>query len=282
MKSKVLYIILLGLLHLLVCIFAGAIGWHKQTVIVPVISIIVMVIANRKLILSPLASFAVVSPYFLLFTILLSKTDVAAETYPIFIFGILVSLLTFLFLEYKVSPRTSIVVLSSIVMFDGLFAWPNTVAYLHTEVSPGRYRFDSSQIVDMNGNNISLEELKGKVVLFDIWSSSCSYCIKQFPEVQKLYDKYKDDTLVRIITLNMPLKRDSSFNPSRFLEKYSFDKMFFRTEDDWKKLPIDGVPLTLIMNKKMICQYAGPLNTDWNIFINNANGFIKGLKDEKE
>lgn len=45
---------------------------------------------------------------------------------------------------------------------------------------------------DLNGNPISLSDLKGKVVLLDFWASWCGPCRKENPNVVNLYKKYKD------------------------------------------------------------------------------------------
>ena len=45
---------------------------------------------------------------------------------------------------------------------------------------------------DPEGNNVSLQSLRGKWVVLDFWGSWCSWCIKGFPKMQEYYDKYRD------------------------------------------------------------------------------------------
>ncbi len=45
---------------------------------------------------------------------------------------------------------------------------------------------------DVNGKEVVLSSLKGKVVLLDFWASWCVPCRKSFPHVKALYDKYHD------------------------------------------------------------------------------------------
>lgn len=47
-----------------------------------------------------------------------------------------------------------------------------------------------------SGKTLSLNDLKGKVVLVDFWTYTCINCIRTLPHVTSWYDKYKDDGFV--------------------------------------------------------------------------------------
>lgn len=55
----------------------------------------------------------------------------------------------------------------------------------------------------INSNPLTLESLKGKVVLIDFWTYSCINCIRTLPHVTSWYEKYKDSGLV-IIGVHSP------------------------------------------------------------------------------
>lgn len=44
----------------------------------------------------------------------------------------------------------------------------------------------------IDGRMVDLKKMRGKVVLVDFWSTSCSSCIARMPAIKKIYDKYKD------------------------------------------------------------------------------------------
>jgi len=57
--------------------------------------------------------------------------------------------------------------------------------------------------VNTDGKPITLESLRGKVVLIDFWDYSCINCQRTFPYLKAWYDKYKDQGLV-IIGVHTP------------------------------------------------------------------------------
>jgi thiol-disulfide isomerase/thioredoxin len=42
------------------------------------------------------------------------------------------------------------------------------------------------------GDTIALSSLKGKLVLIDFWATWCSPCLREQPELSRLFQKYKD------------------------------------------------------------------------------------------
>jgi len=48
---------------------------------------------------------------------------------------------------------------------------------------------------DLNGNTISLENYKGKVIFLNFWATWCGPCRHEIPDFIVMYDKYKEKGL---------------------------------------------------------------------------------------
>lgn len=53
-------------------------------------------------------------------------------------------------------------------------------------------QFPKFSFKDLNGNLVSNESMKGKIIVIKCWYIHCTPCIKEFPQVNKLADEYKD------------------------------------------------------------------------------------------
>lgn len=71
-----------------------------------------------------------------------------------------------------------------------LFSTITTVLAQTHEPEPGD-KAPEIMLSAPNGDVVALSSLKGKLVLIDFWGSWCAPCVKEQPELAKLYRKYK-------------------------------------------------------------------------------------------
>ena len=108
--------------------------------------------------------------------------------------------------------------------------------------------------------------LKGKVVLVNMWATWCVPCVKEFPELLKLYRNYKESGF-EIIFISVDDKEDKDTKLPGFLKKQGVD--FVTYYNEFKK-PEDiigyfdkswggEIPATYIYNRegKMIKKLIG-------------------------
>lgn len=47
-------------------------------------------------------------------------------------------------------------------------------------------------LTDMNGERVTMQSLRGKVVLVDFWASWCEPCAEEMPVLERLYQQYRE------------------------------------------------------------------------------------------
>ena len=72
--------------------------------------------------------------------------------------------------------------------------------------------------VDMNGNNVELSALKGKVVVVTFWTTHCPICHHEIPKLNKLAAAYKNQNVVFL-----GLTTDNENNTASYLKFMQFD-----------------------------------------------------------
>tara|TARA_R110002126_G_scaffold144128_1_gene290131 strand:+ start:969 stop:1742 length:774 start_codon:yes stop_codon:yes gene_type:complete len=93
---------------------------------------------------------------------------------------------------FKIDPNSDTSIKATIV--ETAF---NEIQNLKKEGEP----FPAFSFLDLKGNLITNENLKGKIVVIKCWYIHCAACIKEFPEVNQLVDKYKDRKDIVFISL---------------------------------------------------------------------------------
>lgn len=69
----------------------------------------------------------------------------------------------------------------------------------------------------LDGQKISMKDLRGKTVLVNFWATDCPGCIKEMPELIDTYQQYKDKNFV-VIAVAMP------YDPPAQVANYTKEK----------------------------------------------------------
>ena len=83
---------------------------------------------------------------------------------------------------------------------------------------------------DPEGKIRKLSDLKGKIVLVDFWASWCRPCIRSFPELTRIYNKYKDKGFT---VFSVSLDGVDSRSASRYPNKEALQKAKENSKKKW-------------------------------------------------
>ena len=104
-------------------------------------------------------------------------------------------------------------------------------------------------VVDCDGKTFQLSEaLKEKeMVLINFWYTTCTWCVKEFPYMQSVYEEYSDK--VAIIALN-PYPEDSNDAVKAFRDQYG---LTFQMAKDYTTLieafGVEGYPTSVLVDR---------------------------------
>jgi thiol-disulfide isomerase/thioredoxin len=105
---------------------------------------------------------------------------------------------------------------------------------------------------DLQGGEISSADLRGKVVLIDVWATWCQPCRKEMPGYQKLADRYGSRGFT-VVGLKLDSMMDTE-DPVRFTKKIGVRYPLTVATDELKQKfgGIVGIPTTMIYDRKGI------------------------------
>jgi peroxiredoxin len=108
------------------------------------------------------------------------------------------------------------------------------------------------QFTAVDGREVDLAKMKGKVVLVDFWSTLCELCIAELPEVKEAYNKFHARGFEVVgISFDTDKARLQRFLKSKAIPwpQYNDGKQFFDNRLG-QEFGIDGIPHMFLIDKK--------------------------------
>ena len=103
---------------------------------------------------------------------------------------------------------------------------------------------------DFSGNEINLNQYKGKLVIINFWATWCAPCKKEMPSLDKLYqtDSFKN---LQVFAVNM--EQPNTLKTKNFFDNLNIKKLeiYFDSNLNFvREFKLRGVPTTILINKK--------------------------------
>ncbi len=122
------------------------------------------------------------------------------------------------------------------------------------------YKGADFTLKNLEGNNVSLASLKGKVVVLDFWATWCGPCKASFPAMQTAMNKYKNDKDVAFVFIDTwehkepkPMRDDAA----KFIadNKYTFPVALDEKDKVVTDYNVSGIPTKFVVDKKGNVKY---------------------------
>ena len=129
--------------------------------------------------------------------------------------------------------------------------------------------------MDKDGKTVKLSDFKGKKVYINMWASWCGPCMREIPELEKTYQKLKNNKDIVFLSMTSP-------NDSEFKNKSPQDKGKDVIINKAKELGVT-YPVLFDVNDRFIINYA-IRSFPTHIFINSdgtiGNRIAGGVTEE--
>ena len=116
--------------------------------------------------------------------------------------------------------------------------------------------FPDLEFEGAEGGSVRLSELKGNMVLLNVWATWCGPCKRELPTVQRMYDTFSDRNFV-VLAVNVDAERK---RVSPFLKQFNISlPVYFAAPEDAGPLTAMGIPSTFILgaDRTLVGRYVG-------------------------
>lgn len=104
--------------------------------------------------------------------------------------------------------------------------------------------FPDLEFAGEDGGTVRLSQLKGNVVLLNVWATWCGPCKLELPIVQRMYDRYSDRNFV-VLAINVDAERK---RVAPFMKRYNISlPVYSAAPEDVAQMTAMGIPSTFII-----------------------------------
>lgn len=124
-------------------------------------------------------------------------------------------------------------------------------------------RFASFALVDYDGDEVSLEEFRGKPLVINSWAVWCPFCREELPDFAALQKEFGDQIVVIAIDRQEPLEKAKGYTDELGIsEKTVF--LLDATDSFYKSIGGFSMPETIFVNARgdIVVHKRGPMELE--------------------
>jgi len=105
---------------------------------------------------------------------------------------------------------------------------------------------ENAVFTDLDGNQVSIKDFEGKLVLIDFWESWCGPCLQVFPTMDELREEYPDQFEVLAVTVGL---NEGPEDARQFAAEHDYDFNWLYDETGvFTKLGGQGIPFKVFVD----------------------------------
>ncbi|HEY9117998.1 MAG TPA: TlpA disulfide reductase family protein [Roseivirga sp.] len=103
--------------------------------------------------------------------------------------------------------------------------------------------FHKLDLKDLDGNTIALDQMKGKLIFINLWSTTCKPCLKEMPSIERAKAELEKEGYVFIAVSDEEVDR-----MQRFISRFDYTFQFASYEIGNAALGVYALPASYILN----------------------------------
>ena len=110
----------------------------------------------------------------------------------------------------------------------------------------------SFSLEDLDGDQISLADQRGKVVLVDFWATWCGPCLQELPHIQQLHEEYRERGLV-VLAISTDSQKEKVL-PFVDKEGYTFPVLYADSQVQ-AAYGVRGIPAVYLIDRQGMMRF---------------------------
>lgn len=174
---------------------------------------------------------------------------------PFFWGYLLIAMLIYLISVNSISKKNAIYFFIPFCFVLTAYVWYNSVENEKEKIE--LTQMVNARFIDKIGNEYSLNSFKGKLTLFEFWTTSCSQCLESIAKFHELAERYKSNKNVDFRVVNINLGKRHNENIFEQIESEIKLKRLYTNEEIFKQLNFNAAPTILVLDQQGKIVYFG-------------------------